>query len=54
MAPAAVIGTALPDLRSVPLGDLSALDDGALDEALRRILNRAPQAVPVAGFNSAI
>ena len=48
------IETALPDLRSVPLGDLSALDDGALDEALRRILNRAPQAVPVAGFNSAI
>ena len=30
------------------------LDGGALDEALRRILNRAPQAVPVAGFNSAI
>ena len=52
MAPAAVIGTSLPDLRSVPLGDFPSLSDDVLDEALRRLV--VPQPVPVAAFNSSI
>ena len=53
VAPAAVIETALPDVRAVPLGDLPALPGDVLGAALRRLVP-APQAVPVAAFNSSI
>jgi FXSXX-COOH protein len=50
--PAAVIETAVPDLRAFPLG---AIPDDVLGNALRRLLG-APLAgqVPVAAFTSSI
>lgn len=46
------IETGLPDLRSVPLGDLTGRYP-ALDSALERLVD-VPRPVPVAGFNSSV
>jgi FXSXX-COOH protein len=47
------IPSPLVDLKDLPLSQMSDLNAGILDEAIKRILPESPS-VPVAAFNSAI
>jgi FXSXX-COOH protein len=44
----------LVDLRRVPLADVPTLSDGAMNNALRRLVPAVAGPVPVAAFNSSI
>jgi FXSXX-COOH protein len=50
------VPSSFADLRDVPLGNIAALTESAVDEVIARILPEEPQVapVPVAAFQSAI